>query len=105
MMIFGLISLPATIPILLAFFLFFYANGAINSQYIFSTTCLGITIAWGIAAVWGGTSVFVGAGLGGIHQCALASNKVMEAGSVLGQGVYYLTGALSMSSSGGDLEF
>ena len=56
---------------------------------------LGKTIAWQIAANWGGTSVFstftVGAGIGGIGQSALASNRFMEAGIVLGQGVSSLT--------------
>ena len=73
----------------------------------FSTTCLGITIAWRITAVWGGTSVLVGAGVGGIGQSALALNKSMEAGSVLGQGVSSLiwVKALEIASSGGGLEF
>ena len=71
----------------------------------FSTTCLGITIAWGIAAVWGGTSVFtVGAGVGGIGQSFLVLNKFSEADSVLGQGMSCLTGALGIASSGGELE-
>ena len=72
----------------------------------FSTTCLGITIAWGIAAAWGGTSVFtVGAGVGGIGQSILASNMFLETDPVLGQRVASLTRALGMSSSGGRLEF
>ena len=72
----------------------------------FSTTCLGITIAWGIAATWGGTSVLtVGVGVGVIGQSFLALNKFLEVDPVLGQGMASLTGALGMSSSGGGLEF
>ena len=80
----------------------------------FSATCFGITIALGIAATWGGVSVFtVGAGVcvftvggcvGGIGQYFLVSNKFSEADPELGQGVPCLTGALGMSSSGGRLE-
>ena len=75
----------------------------------FSTTCLGITISWGIAATWGGASVFtvgagVGVGVGGIGQSFLVSNKFSEADPMLGQGVPCLTGALGMSSGGGGLE-
>ena len=62
---FGLISLPVAVLIFLAFFLSFCADEAISPHEHFSITSLGITIAWGIAAVWGGTSVFtVGAGVG-----------------------------------------
>ena len=57
----------------------------------FSPICLGKTMAWGITAFWGGTSVFVGAGVGETGQCALALNKFVEAGSVLGQWVSSLT--------------
>ena len=72
----------------------------------FSTTCLGITIAQGFAATWGGASVFtVGAGIGGIGQSFLASNKFLGADPVLGQGVASLGGTLGMSSSSGGLEF
>ena len=75
----------------------------------FSATCLGRTIAQGIAATWGGASVFtvaagVGVGVGGIDQSFLVLNKFSEADPVLGQGVPYLTWALGMSSSGGGLE-
>ena len=71
----------------------------------FSTTWLSITIAQGIATVWDGTSVFtVGAGVWGIGQSFVVSNKFSEADPVLGQGVSCLTGALGMSSSGGGLE-
>ena len=56
---------------------------------------LGKTIAWGIAATLGGTSAFstftVGVCVGGIGQSALALNRFMEAGMVLGQGVSSLT--------------
>ena len=78
MVSFGLISLPVMVPIFLAFFLFFYTDGAMQSPWTFFTTCLGITIAQGITAVWGGTSVFtVGAGVGGIGQSFLALNKLL----------------------------
>ena len=75
----------------------------------FSKTSLGITIAWGITATWGGASVFtvsagVGAGVGGISKSFLASNKFLGADPVLGQGVPCLTGTLGMASSGGGLE-
>ena len=76
----------------------------------FSPTCLGKTIAWGIAAIWGGTSVFstftVSVGVGGIGQSALASDRFMEAGKVLGQGVSSLTwkvGALGAGCGGLEL--
>ena len=104
MVIFGLIPLPVAIPIFLAFFLLFYADGTMWYPCTFFYNCLGITIAWGITAVWGGTSVFVGADVGGIGQSALALNKFMEADSVLGQVVPSLNEALGMSSSGGGLE-
>ena len=72
-------------------------------------TCLGITITWGIAATWGGTSIVtvgagVDAGIGGIDQSLLASNKLLGADPVLGQRVPCLSGALGMSLSGGGLE-
>ena len=102
---FGLISLPVTIPVFLAFFLFFMQMGQSGPHEHFSTTCLGITIAQGIAAVQGGTSAFtVGAGVRGMCQSFLVSNKFSVAGTELGQGVSCLTGALGMSSSGGGLE-
>ena len=105
MVIFGLISLPVALPIILAFFLFFMQMGQCSPHEHFSTTCLGITITQGIAAVWGGTSVFtVGAGVGGIGQSFLALNRFSEAEPVLGQWVSCLTGAFDMSSSGGGLE-
>ena len=72
-------------------------------------TCLGITIAWGIAATWGGSAVFtmgagVGAGVGGIVQFFLVSNMFSVADPELGQGVLCLGGALGISSSGGGLD-
>ena len=73
----------------------------------FSPICLGKTFIWGITAIWGGTSVFVGAGVGGFGQSALASNKFVEADSVLDQGVSSLTwkvGVLGIASSSGWLE-
>ena len=49
---------------------------------------LGKTIAQGIAATLGGTSstFTVGVCVGGIGQSALALNRFVEAGTVLGQG-------------------
>ena len=56
-----------------------------------SPICLGKAIAEGIAATLDGTSAFstfiVGVCIGGIGQSALALNRVMDAGMVLGQGV------------------
>ena len=61
-------------------------------------------------AAWGSASVLmvgagVGAGVGGIGQCLLASNRFSGVDSELGQGVPCLTGALGMSSSGTGLEW
>ena len=77
----------------------------------FCSTCLGINTAWGIAAVWGGTSVFStfteGAAVGITGRPALASNSFLEVGMVLGQGMSCLTwkvGALGIASSCGGLE-
>ena len=80
-----------------------------NQVVLFSETCFGITMAWGITVTWCGASVFtvgagVGAGVGGIGQSFLISNKFLDADPVLGQGVFCLTGAFDMSSSGGGLE-
>ena len=65
---------------------------------------------WGCCYL-GGTSVFstftVDADVGGIGQSALASNRFVEAGTVLGQGVSSLTwkvGALGIASGCGGLE-
>ena len=74
-----------------------------------SIACLGLTIAWGIAATWDGASFLivgagVGAGVGGIGQSFLASNRFSGADPELGQGVPCLTGVLGMFSSGGGLE-
>ena len=65
--------------------------GQCGPQEHFSVACLGITMAWGIAATWGGISVLmvgagVGTGGGGIDQSFLVSNKFYEADPVLGQG-------------------
>ena len=70
----------------------------------FSATCLGITMAWGIAATWGGFSVFtvgagVGAGVGKIGQSILVSNRLSDADLELGQGILCLGWALGISSS------
>ena len=75
----------------------------------YSVACLGITIAWRIAASWGGSSVLIlgtglGTGAGGIIQSFLVLNKFSEADLALGQGLLYLTGALGMSSSGRGLD-
>ena len=74
-----------------------------------SIACLGLTIAQGIAATWGGASALmvgagVGAGEGGIGQSFLASNRFSGADPELGQGVPCLTRALGMSLSGVGLE-
>ena len=66
-------------------------------------------MAQGIAANWGGSSVFtvgagVGARVGGIDQSFLISNRFSDADHELGQGVLYLSGALGISSSGGGLD-
>ena len=76
----------------------------------FSVACLGITMAQGIAAILGGSSVLmvgagVGTGVGRIGQSFLVSNNFSVADPALGKGVPCLTGALGMSSSGGGLEF
>ena len=68
-------------------------------MYIFSAGLLlsGLfrTIAWGMAATLGQTSVSsistVGVSVGGIDQFALASNRFVETGMVLGHGVSSLT--------------
>ena len=70
----------------------------------FSVACLGITMAWGMAAILGGSSVLmvgagVGTGVGGIGQSFLVSYRFSEADPALGQGVPCLTGALGMYSS------
>ena len=70
----------------------------------FSPICLGKTIAWDITVIQDDTSVFVGAGAGGTGQSALTSNKFVEAGSVLSQGVSSLTGALGIALCGGGSE-
>ena len=72
--------------------------------------CLGITIAWGIAATLGGSSVLmvgvgVGTGVGGISQSFLVLNRFSEADPSFGQGVPCLTGTLGISSSDGGWEF
>ena len=72
----------------------------------FFAACLGVTITLGIAATWGGASVFtvgagVGTGLGGIGQSFLVSNRFSEVDSALGQGVLCLIVALGISSRGG----
>ena len=86
----------------------FLQMGQCGPHEHFSVTCFGVTITQGIAAIWVGASVFtvgagVGAGVGGIGQLFLVSNKFSEADPVLGQGVPCLTGALGISSSGGGL--
>ena len=70
---------------------------------------LGKTIAQGIAATLGGTFSTFTAGVceRGIGQSALASNRFVEVGTVLGQGVFSLTwkvGALGVASGYGGLQ-
>ena len=74
-----------------------------------SVTCLGITMAQGIAATWVGSSVLivgvdVAAGIGGIGQSFLVSNRVSGVGPELDQGVLCLGGTLGISSNGGGLD-
>ena len=85
--------------------------GQCSTHVYFSSTGLYITIAQGIAATLGGTSPFstftVGGCVGGIGQSALALNRFMEVGMVLGQGVSSLswkTGALGVASGCGVLQ-
>ena len=63
----------------------------ISLQLAYCSCGLGKTIAQGIAATLGGTSAFstftAGVCIGEIGQSALASNRFIEAGMVLGQGV------------------
>ena len=70
-----------------------------------SAACLGVTITLGIAATWGGVSVFmVGTDVGarvGIGQSFLVSNRFSDVDPALGQGVPCLGGALGMSSNRG----
>ena len=75
----------------------------------FSVACLGITMAWGIAATWGGPSVLkvrvgVYIGVGGIGQSFLVSNRFSDADPELGQQVLCWGGAMGVSSSGGGLD-
>ena len=76
-------------------------------------TCNPLLLVWGafitlgIAATWGGASVFmvgadVGTWAGGIGQSFLVSNRFSEVDPALGQGVPCLTGALVISSKGGE---
>ena len=93
------VPLLVTIPIFCTIFLFLLAKGQCGPHVHFSSgelfCSLGKTIAWGIAATWGGTSIFstftLGAGIRGICQSALALNRFMEPGTVLGQRVSSLT--------------
>ena len=72
---------------------------------IFLQLVFGITITWGLLLLGVGFLFFtVGAGVGGIGQSFLVSNKFLEADPVQGQGVPCLTWALAMSSNGGGLE-
>ena len=83
--------------------------GQCSPREHFSVTCLGITMAWGIAATWGASSVFtveagVKTGVGRIGQSFLVSNRFSDADPELDQGVLHLGGALGISSSGGGLD-
>ena len=80
---------------------FIFANGAMHSPCTIICSLSGVIIALGIAATWGGVSVFtvgtdVGAGVGGIGQSFLVSNRFSEVDPALGQGVPCLAGALGM---------
>ena len=99
-----------TIPVLFSILFFNFAYGQCGPQEHFSVACLGITMAWVIAAILGGSFVLmvgagVEAGVGGVGQLFLVSNRFSEAYPALGQGVPCLTGALGTSSSGGGLSF
>ena len=65
------------------------------------------TRAWGMAVTLGGTSTFsilitVGVSVGGIGQDALALNKFVEAGMVLGHGVSSLfCGVVAVTAASG----
>ena len=70
--------------------------GQCGPQVQFFAACLGVTITLGIAATWGGGSVFmvgtdVGAGVGGIGQSFLVSNRFSGVDPALGQEVPCLT--------------
>ena len=72
----------------------------------FLAACLVVTITLGIAATWGGASVFtvgmgVGAGVGEIDQAFLVSKRFSEVDTTLDQGVPCPIGVLGMSSKGG----
>ena len=87
----------------------FLQMGQCGPHEHFSVACLGITMAWGIAAAWGGSSVLivgaaVVAGVGGIGQSFLVSSRFSDVDPELGQGVVCLGGALGISSSGGGLD-
>ena len=87
----------------------FLQMGKCSAHEHFSTTWLGITIAWGIAVPWGGASVFtvseeVGLGIRGNDQSFLVSNRFSETEPVLGEGVPCLTEAVGISSNVGGLD-
>ena len=63
-------------------------------------------MAWGIAATSGGSSILIvgagiTAGVGGIGQSFLVSNRFSDVDPELAQGVLCLGGALDISSSCG----
>ena len=84
----------------------FLQMGQSGPHVQFFAACLGVTITLGIAATQGGASVFivgtdVGAGIGGVGQSLLVSNRFSEVDPALGQGVPCLIGALGMFSKRG----
>ena len=73
--------------------------GKCSPREHFPVACLGITMALGIVAILGCSSVLmVGAGVWtgveGVDQSFLVSNRFSEADPALGQGVPCLTGEL-----------
>ena len=114
-LVFLLCSLPIAIPIILLWIFCFQVQGGlctdgslwshpyISSADLLFSSNLFCTIAWGIAASFGGVFSFdfsvltkVGVGtsftLGGIGHDDLATNKFVEAGTVFGHGVSSLVG-------------
>ena len=81
--------------------------GQCSPHVHFSVAYLGLTMAWGNASTWGGSSVLtvragVGTGVGEIDQSFLVSNKFSDADPELDQGVLCHGGTLGISSSGGE---
>ena len=74
----------------------FLQMGQCGPHEHFSVACLGITMAWGITATWGGSSVLiVGSGcncwsMGVLASSFLVSNRFSDVDPELGQGVLCL---------------